>query len=57
MCIRERLATSNDGSQITLHQLFVEVCLVEIVRVRDVHVIQARNVTVSTKVLQELDLP
>ena len=75
--VGQRLARTNDGGKIALHELFrldvsmisfvlgctlilsltlVQVCLIEVVRSRNVHVVQAGDVSVAAEVLQQLDL-
>ena len=75
--VGQRLARTNDGSKIALHELWrnyqqsilswystipknlltlVQVGLVEVVRSRNVHVVQACDVPVTTEMLQQLDL-
>ena len=50
------LSGANDSSQIAFHQLLVEICLIEVVRARDVHVVETCDVAVSSEMLQQLDL-
>ena len=56
VCIGKWLSGPDDSSQITFHQLLVEICLVEVVRARDVHVVETCDVAVSSEMLQQLDL-
>ena len=54
--VGEGLSGSDDGVEIGLHQLLVQVELVVGLRVDDVHVVEAGDVFVVAKVLEELDL-
>jgi len=56
--VRERLARADDGVEVGLHELFVEIHLIEVpIRAEDnVHIIQASDVLVSAEMMQQLDL-
>lgn len=56
VCVGQRLARSDDGGKIALHELFVKVGLVEVVGAGDIHVVEACDVAMTAEVLQQLDL-
>lgn len=56
MRICQWLTRTNNGSQIAFHQLLVEIGFIEVVWSRDVHIVQTSDISMSSEVLQKLDL-
>ena len=57
VCVGERLARTDDGVQVGLHEFLVEVDLIERpTRMRYVHIVQACDILVPTEMAQQLDL-
>lgn len=52
-----QFALSHNSMQIGLHQLLVQIHLVELIGVDDVHVVEAGDVLVTSKMPEQLDLP
>lgn len=56
MRVGKWLSRPDDGGQIALHEFLVQVALIEVFGTRNVHIVKTCYVSVSSKMLQQLDL-